>query len=233
MNGLKIKSFVKEKNTQLMKIIKRSETAPILSSRVELTPLTGVQVIQDYKYVWEIWPNSSFAMCWSGRRIDDFPIYFPSTLMVGGRAGSEVMSVGELVCTLTSCSIWESRPCTPPGQNRRDVHDVMSVGRVRELAHHLTSCNIWESRPCTSPGKNSRAGCGEKSVDKLYSRAWEQENWPHSLPSAPLGELARAVVVTMRECRQADQGSCHPGLEPGLQSSSPQYPPYLWTAQHE
>lgn len=55
-------------------------------------------------------PTLICHMAWAGERHPP-----PSMPEVGGGAGPEVIRVGEL--PLTSCSAWESRLCTSPGQH--------------------------------------------------------------------------------------------------------------------
>lgn len=44
---------------------------------------------------------------------------FPSPSMAGRRACPRVTRVGELAMSLTDCNMWESGPCTLPGQKCR------------------------------------------------------------------------------------------------------------------
>lgn len=100
------------------------------------------------------------------------PAPCPSPPTAAGKVGPWVMSVGELIQSLTSCSAWESRSCTSPGQHNRADPVDWSTGDLtiecalgnpalpfnyhmdkRALSCHptLTACAWWESWPCLSP----------------------------------------------------------------------------------
>lgn len=52
----------------------------------------------------------------------------PLPAMAGGRTGPKVMRLGKLALLLTSCSTWESTPCTFTGQHSRAGSDGKGAG---------------------------------------------------------------------------------------------------------
>ena len=68
----------------------------------------------------------------------------PSPPVAVGRADHEVRRVGELALPLTSCSTWQSGPCTSPGQPSRAGPHGGGTGeqamRPGKLAQPVTAC---------------------------------------------------------------------------------------------